>query len=272
MSDDIQDIHDYYNQAADSEENRLDRHQLERDLTRRYFADYLPPSGKLLEIGAASGGHTLWLAEHGWQVVAVDLSEVQLARLQRRVEEVGLSHQVDCCSGDARRLESVPESDFDAVLLMGPLYHLVQEADRRQAVQQAVSRLKPGGIMISSFISRFGILGDLLKNVSDWIEDEAEVRSIIEHGYDPPGFHKGGFRGYFVSLSEIAPLHEAASLHTLLVAGVEPAISADDESYNRLEDRQRQLWLDLLYQVSREPNLVASSRHILYIGRKPGVD
>jgi S-adenosylmethionine-dependent methyltransferase len=271
MSDDIQDIHDYYDQAADSEDTRLERHQLERDLTRRYFANYLTPSGKLLEIGAATGGHTVWLAEHGWQVVAVDLSEVQLARLQQRLECAGLSDRVDCRQGDARSLQTVPENDFDAVLMMGPLYHLVQEADRRQAVQHAVSRLKPGGIIISSFISRFGILGDLLKNVTDWIEDQTEVGSIIERGYDPPGFHKGGFRGYFVSLLEIAPLHEAAGLDTLLVAGVEPAISADDDSYNRLEGRQRQLWLDLLYQVSREPSLVASSRHILYIGRKPVV-
>ncbi len=55
----------------------------------------------------------------------------------------------------------------------------------------------------------------------------------------------------------------------LVVAGVEPAISADDESYNRLTGVQRERWLDLLYDLSREPSLVASSRHLLYIGRRP---
>jgi hypothetical protein len=58
-------------------------------------------------------------------------------------------------------------------------------------------------------------------------------------------------------------------LETTLIGAVEPAISADDESYNRLRGKQRQLWLDLFWDLSREPALLASSRHLLYIGRRP---
>ena len=54
----------------------------------------------------------------------------------------------------------------------------------------------------------------------------------------------------------------------MVVAGVEPAISADDESYNRLEGKQRKLWLDLLYEVSSEKSTIGASRHILYIGKR----
>jgi hypothetical protein len=53
------------------------------------------------------------------------------------------------------------------------------------------------------------------------------------------------------------------------VAGLEPVISADDESYNRLRGAQRQLWLDLLYEVSREETTLGASRHLLYVGKKP---
>lgn len=52
------------------------------------------------------------------------------------------------------------------------------------------------------------------------------------------------------------------------IAGVEPAISADDESYNRLEGDVRERWLDLLFEISSEPSIVAASRHILYVGRR----
>ena len=79
---------------------------------------------------------------------------------------------------------------------------------------------------------------------------------------------RGGFRGYFARLDEIALLHENVGFHTLKIAGVEPAISADDESYNTLEGKQKDLWLDLLFEISAEQSIVASSRHILYIGRK----
>ncbi|MCY3959473.1 MAG: hypothetical protein OXG65_14445 [Chloroflexi bacterium] len=64
-------------------------------------------------------------------------------------------------------------------------------------------------------------------------------------------------------------MHEAVGFHTAQIAGVEPAISADDESFNRLEGSQRDLWLDLLFDVSADQCMVALSRHIVYIGYKP---
>ena len=172
--------------------------------------------------------------------------------------------------GDARDLRSVTEKGFDAVLLMGPLYHLVAEADRRQALREAYSRLRPGGTLFSAFISRYGIFGDLIKKVPEWIEDEKEVRSLLENGRRPDDAPRGGFRGYFVEVPEVVPLHEAVGFETVTLAGVEPAISADDESYNRLQGRQRRLWLDLLYEISTEPSSIGASRHLLYIGRKGG--
>ena len=125
-------------------------------------------------------------------------------------------------------------------------------------------------MIISAFISRLGILGDLLKNVTAWIEKQDEVRSVMNIGKDPDHYPRGSFRGYFARVDEIAPLHEAMGFETLVLAGVEPAISADDESYNRLEGVQRKLWLDLLDEISTEPSIIGASRHLLYVGRKPG--
>jgi hypothetical protein len=135
-------------------------------------------------------------------------------------------------------------------------------------LREAFDRLREGGIIFSAFLSRFGILGDLLKNVPGWIEDQAEVRSLLERGKRPDEFPRGGFRGYFARISEIAPLHEAIGFETITVAGVDPAISADDENYNKLQGKQRQLWLDLLYEMSSERSILGASRHPLYIGRK----
>jgi len=69
-------------------------------------------------------------------------------------------------------------------------------------------------------------------------------------------------------MDEIAPMHESVGFRTLAIAGVEP-ISADDESYNTLDGKQRDLWLDLLFEISAAPSMVASSRHPLYIGQRP---
>jgi len=268
MSDDVSDIAAFYNSDPQREHCRLAEHQLEYDLTWRYLQQYLPPHGSILEVGAATGRYTLELAKRGYTLTAVDLSAALIEECRKSLADAGLERQVRLVVADARDLGAVAEKGFDAVLLMGPLYHLVVEADRRVALQEAFDRLRAGGIIFSSFLSRLGIMGDLLKNVPGWIEDQAEVRSLLARGRRPDDYPRGGFRGYFAQVAEIAPLHEAIGFQTLTLVGVDPAISADDESYNKLQGQQRQLWLDLLYEISAERSILGASRHLLYIGQK----
>lgn len=266
--DNVNDIAAEYDKDPEREHNRLERHKLEYDLTRRYLNQYLPAQGSILEVGAATGRYTLELAKMGYSVTAIDLSEVLIEKCRENLNAEGLEKQVQLFVADARDLSTVSAKGFDAVLLMGPLYHLVEENDRKTALNEANKKLKEGGIIFSSFISRFGIMGDLLKDHPDWIEDQTEVLSVLEKGKRPDEYPRGGFRGYFAQPSEIAPLHEEMGFTSLVVASVEPAISADDESYNKLQGMQRQQWLDLLFAMSTEKSILGASRHLLYIGKK----
>jgi SAM-dependent methyltransferase len=176
-----------------------------------------------LEVGAATGRYTLELARRGYVVTAVDLSAALIEECRKALIAEGLERQVRLVVADARHLSEVSERGFDAVLLMGPLYHLIVETDRKVALQQAFDRLREGGILFSAFLSRFGIMGDLIKNKPGWIEDQAAVRSQLENGRRPDDAPRGGFRGYAARVSELAPLHEAIGFETLIVAGIEPA-------------------------------------------------
>jgi S-adenosylmethionine-dependent methyltransferase len=268
MIDDVSDIAAYYNNDPENEHTRLERHQLEYELTWRYLEQYLPRQGSILEVGAGTGRYTLELARRGYAITAVDLSAVEMEKCRQALAEARLERQVRLVLADARDLGGVKEREFDAVLLMGPLYHLVVEADRRAALQQVFARLREGGLIFSAFISRFGIACDLIKKVPGWIEERAEVRSVMEKGRSPDDYPRGGFRGYFARTCEIAPLHEGLGFETLALAGVEPAIAADDESFNKLAGRERSLWLELLYEMSTEASIIGASRHLLYIGKK----
>lgn len=166
MSDDVGDIAAYYSSDPEREHWRLDRHQLEHDLTWRYLDQYLPSQGSILEIGAATGRYTLDLARRGYEVTAVDLSASLIEVSRRGLTGEGLEGQVRFVVADARDLGRVGQKGFDAVLLMGPLYHLVVEADRKAALKEAFDRLREGGVLFSSFISRYGIMGDLIKKTS----------------------------------------------------------------------------------------------------------
>ncbi len=268
MSDDISDIASYYNACSEDEHQRLDRHPLEYDLTWRYFDRYLPREGSILEIGAATGRYTVELARRGYSITAVDMSVALLNECRKTISAEALDGRVQFVLADARDLSQVVLETFDAVLLMGPLYHLVMEADRKLVLRQAHDRLRERGMIFSSFISRYGILGDLMDRTPEWIENQAEVRSVMDFGMDPQSHPHEGFRGYFVRADEAAAMHETAGFDTLVLAGVEPAIASNDELYKKLEGRQRKLWLNLLYEVSGEPSLLAASRHLLYIGQK----
>jgi len=268
VRDNISDIAASYDRSVEDEDSRLALHQLEYDLTWRYLKRYLPPAGSILEIGAGTGRYTLELCRRGYSVTAVDLSAALLQRCKLRLEVEGLHGQVQLVVADARDLHAVVGAAFDAVLLMGPLYHLVFEEDRRQAVRQAADRLRNGGLLFSAHLSRLGVFGDLMRRIPEWIERGEEVRSLLDRGRRPDDQPRGGFRGYFARVSEIRPLHEARGLQTIVLAGVEPAISADDESYNQLQAPQRDLWLNLLEEVSSDETTIGASRHLLYVGRK----
>ena len=267
--DDINDIRTFYDDKAQQEEQRLAEHQLEFDITWRWLMQVLPEGGHILELGAATGRYTLPLAECGYNVTALDLS-IQATELSRaKAQQAGLESRIEYVVGDARDLSCLGNTQYDAALVMGPLYHLVEEAERRLVLSQVYQTLKPGAPMISAFICRIGILADLMPEGGYWINEEDEVACILREGCDPPDYHRGGFRGYFCRPEELIPLHESVGFQTLAVAAAEPCIGADDVSYNALVEPQRSRWLDLLYRVSTEPSLLGASRHLLYIGRKP---
>ncbi len=269
MNDDVTDIRSHYAASTDNEHDRLIRHQLEFDITMALLKQYLPDKTRILEIGAATGRYTVELLRQGHRLTVVDLTPAMVEACKEKVRAAGFNEAVGFHVADARDLGVLDGRTFDAVLLMGPLYHLVLESDRDLALKQAHDRLVPGGLIFTAMLSRFGILGDLIAKVPEWIEKRDEVRAIMDHGRDPEDWRPlGGFRGYFAEIAEIAPLHERNGFQTIELAAVEPAISADDASYNQLQGEQRRLWLDLLYEVRNNPTTIGASRHLLYVGKR----
>jgi S-adenosylmethionine-dependent methyltransferase len=267
--DDIGDIKKFYDTNANLEIGRLERHQLERDITQCYLDKYLPPDGTILDIGAAAGIYAILLAKKGYSVTAVDLSPNLIEQCRKRVGEDGLEDKISCYVADARDLSDVPGGNYDAALVLGPLYHLVVEEDRMQVLRQVWERLKPNGLIFSAFVSRYGIWGAVMRKLPHFIEKSPEVQSVLSQGRDTDlPIWKESFRGYFATVDEIVPLHEKMRFQTLVLAGVEPAGTGSDEAYNSLEGKRRQLWLDLLFSISTEKSIIGASEHILYVGKK----
>lgn len=174
-----QDVQDFYNRNAKREWDRLDLPfgRLEFASTLHLLDKYFPSRGRVCDIGGGPGRYTVELARRGYRVTLVDLSdqEVQLARMQ--LESAGLSAD-QTMVGDPRRLDRLPAEWFDAALLMGPMYHLVEAEERAAALRELIRVLRQGGVAIVSYLNSWGILRTGLVDFPHWYDDIAVVQSM----------------------------------------------------------------------------------------------
>ena len=102
------------------------------------------PPGRALDLGAGEGRTTLWLAERGWHVTAVDFSDVALERGRQRVAAAGAGGTVDWVNADLVEYDPTG-AVYDLVLMM--FVHL-RPAGRRRLLQLAAGTLAPGGVAL----------------------------------------------------------------------------------------------------------------------------
>ena len=155
-------ILDYY--GAGQEEQRLTASlgRLERIRTLEILERFLPAApSRVLDVGGGTGVYALPLAAAGYLVDLVDPVTVHVARAQALSLEAPAQLRSATC-GDARHLEFA-DGTFDAVVMLGPMYHLVDADARLHALTEARRVMTPGGVLIAAYISRFASMCDGLQ-------------------------------------------------------------------------------------------------------------
>src|SRR5512137_2170335 len=122
-------IQNFYDENVQGEWERLgSRHRTEFAVTLRALREFLPPApAQVIDIGGGPGRYALSLADQGYGVTLVDLSEANLAFAREKAHETGIRLE-GVFQANALDLSAFPAESFDAALLMGPLYHLWQES------------------------------------------------------------------------------------------------------------------------------------------------
>lgn len=266
--DSIADIEKYY--EFNNEENRAKIQALEFAVTGALLDYYLPEKSKVLEIGAGTGHYTLKLAQNSHQVTAVELVASLTAINQNRIQNLGLEKNVSFETGDAREVIKSSESEsFDVILIMGPLYHLTESNDRIELMSHATRVLRKNGLLISTHLSRIGLLGYMLTRFPEWAQtSNEEVGQIIKDGFLKEHPRNGEFRGYFSTADEICELHFAQNLDVIGLHCQDPCIGSVDEIYNRLPPNLQQTWTDVLVRISQDPMALGSGRSLFCVSKK----
>ncbi|HEY6961200.1 MAG TPA: class I SAM-dependent methyltransferase [Gaiellaceae bacterium] len=146
------DVLAYY--ADFDEDGRLGTFRLELERTKELLLRHLPPGGRVADVGGGTGRYAEWLVSLGYEVELVDPAPNHLARARAR-GGFGVHR------ADARKLP-FPDRSFDSVLLLGPLYHLGERADRVAAVREAARVARPAAVVAAAAISRLAPLLNVL--------------------------------------------------------------------------------------------------------------
>jgi ubiquinone/menaquinone biosynthesis C-methylase UbiE len=246
--------------------------RLEYLRTRELLARCLPPvPAAVLDVGGGAGVYALPLASEGYSVHLID--PVPLHVEQAR-DASALQRDAPLASaqvGDARQLVWDDKS-VDAVLLLGPLYHLTSRDDRLQALQEAYRVVRPGGVVAAAAISRFASTYDgLLRGFLEDPRFEEIVERDVREGQhrNPTGRPEWFTTAYFHLPEELRDEVIEAGFKVEALVGIEGPgwVLPDLDSW--LEDPlRRSRLLHAIRRVETEPSLLGASAHILVVGRR----
>ena len=254
------DIRRYYTEVF-AEAERLRRNpqgRLESARTRDLLSRLLPaPPATVLDVGGGTGAYAGWLAAAGHRVHLVDLVPAHVAAARDAHPEITAS------VGDARDLP-LPDDSVDATLLLGPLYHLIERADRVAALREAARLTRPGGPVVAAVISRNAALMDLTRQGRVDERTRPVLLATYASGVNDP--ETGFTTAYFHRPDQLVDEFTAAGLPIPDLYGVEgplwPLLDALDVGP---DDRLFRDAVDCAAAFEQDPAVIGASSHLLAV-------
>ena len=265
-------IEAHYLQGGESDRLSNEWGELERLRTQAILARHLPSApAVILDVGGGAGAYAFPLAKQGYEVHLIDPVELHLHQARSYAAESGVT-LASIAQGDARHLE-FPARSADAVLLLGPLYHLVERSDRLQALREARRTLKPRGVLFAASISRFA---SLIDGLSRGFFQDAAFRKIVETDLTD-GLHRNPTNkpayfttAYFHRPDEFAAEVSDAGFGDIQIRAIEgPAWSTALFREAWKDAEQRRKLLEFLSLIESEPSLRGASAHVMAVAFQP---
>jgi SAM-dependent methyltransferase len=168
----------------------------------------------------------------------------------------------------------IPERDAsaDAVVLLGPLYHLTEQTQRACALLEARRILKPGGLVAAVGISRFAALLDGLWQgwLSDPLFRALAERDLVDGQHRNPDsvrYPQWFTTACFHRPEELVGEARQAGFDAVSLHGIEGPSWLMQEHWSDPDRREQMLFA--ARAVESEPSLSGLSAHMLAVGTKP---
>ncbi len=236
---------------------------VERLTTLRVLNETLGPGSRVLDLGCGAGAYALPLAEAGHEVVAVDPVPLHVTQL-RAALRTGMALHI--LQGEAPGvLEAFPDGSFDAVLCLGPMYHLHGREDRLLCLMECARVLRPGGRVFLAFIN-----GDWVIATQTLRYDGGEY--LLTGDYDRESFRVDDFPFQFHTLLEAEEEVGEAGLHIHRLMTSDGLSELHEQAVNAFTGEQFAQWLRYHRHLCEKPEFLGCGNHLLFVcGREdPG--
>jgi SAM-dependent methyltransferase len=244
--------------------------------TRELLSRFLPaPPAIVLDVGGAAGAYALPLAADGYEVHLVDPVALHVEQAAAASARQAGAPLASVAVADARELPFADER-ADAVLMLGPLYHLTDPADRGRALREARRVLRPGGLLAAAAIMRFASTLDGVAQgflLEPGFEDIVE-RDLADGQHRNPEERPGWFTtSYFHRPDELEREVADAGFELRALLAVEGPAGATAETHALdawIDDpAKRDVLLRAIRRVEAEPSLLGASPHVMALATRP---
>ena len=265
----------HYSKKNESQRFLSGRGELEFVRTKQIIEQYLPNESGLsiADVGGGSGPYAFWLAGKGHRVSLFDLVPEHIEEAVS-INETARDPLTRIEVADVRSL--VLESKrYDAVLLLGPMYHLMSAKERGQVLRKAADWLTTDGVGFVAYISRFA---SMLDGFTQRFYEDPEfldiVRQDLETGVHRPNRDNTRYftDAYFHHPDEIQREAEEANLEVVDLVAVE-GIAWMWQNFDEMwaDPRERGILLEMLDRTDRDRSLMGISSHVLLAFKKRAV-
>jgi ubiquinone/menaquinone biosynthesis C-methylase UbiE len=262
----------YYDEVIfDAEITRLkELFPVEYAVTARHLRRWIPDGATVAEIGVGGGLYSELLARRGCHLRLVDVSQKLLDAARERLRATGLESQIiGVDRASATNLDCLNDNACDAVLMLGPLYHLLTLDERRQAVSEAARVLKPFRFLLASGINRLAYLRDLFCETPEKILERRDfIRQFLGDGNLNPEIAPPIGHAHLTTVEEFRSLF-ADNFKEMVLVAVESFSGPWQAKLNELPEAEGEAWLDLIEETGiMMSEALGLADHYLYVGEK----
>lgn len=244
------------------EEKRLEsRHgQVEFTTTMKYIHEYLKNynNPKILEVGAGTGRYSCSLANEGFDVTAVELVKNNLGILKAK------KTSVKAYLGNAIDLSRFKDNSFDVILVLGPMYHLINKEDKVKALKEAKRVLNKNGIIFIAYcMNDYSIINYLFKE-NKMIEylNKNQVTSDFKTISKEENLYS------YLRIEDINELNELVNLKRIKIIAQDGPTDYIRNIINKMDEETFKIYIDYHLKTCERLDLIGASSHTLDIVTK----